>query len=154
VSRLHIREAGFDGCSEAHEDVVCELAAALDGWLGKGVVAPRTKREPKPYRAPQENLTVRRGLREHAIDRQEWANMAQPCELLPAAAEAVQTAMRLSSRRGALQALPVFAEDARTTRASRAGSVVAEALAKFISSDEGREWQHERKSLFGADAPH
>jgi hypothetical protein len=73
--------------------------------------------------------------------------------LLPSAAAAVQTAVRLQSRSGALQALPLFAEDVRTTRASRASSVVAEALAKFISSDEGREWQRERKSLFGAGGP-
>ena len=152
VSRLLIREAGFDGVSLEHEDIVHELALALDGWMGKSASLGLSRIPTSNTRDAAENIAVRRELRENPIVRQEWRNAARPCELLPSAAHAVNEAVRLG-RRGALQALPVFAEDVRSTRRGRTQSVVGEALAKFMQSDQGRQWQEDRNAIFGGDAP-
>ncbi len=147
VSRLLIREAGLDG-SPQREDVVSELAEALLAWRGKTPFAKKAAKEKQPCRVASENLVVRRGLREHEICREAWKLSARPCTLLDAAAHAVREAERLG-RGGALAALPVFAEDVRTTRKSRAGSSVQAALAEFMSSAEGRQRKEDRKALFG-----
>lgn len=152
VSRLLIREAGFDGVSPDHEDIVHELAVALDGWMGKSAIMRRSRVPRNDRRDVAENFVVRRQLRENPIFRQDWRNAAQPCELLPTAAHAVSEAVRLG-RGGALQALPVFAEDVRSTRRGRTQSVVGEALAQFMQSEQGRQWQEDRKAIFGGDAP-
>ena len=149
ASRLLIREAGFDGAG-SREDVVHEVAAALDA-MRKTAFSVKRRRfaaAPTDALAAPENLAMRRGLREHALDPEAWKLAARPCALLPAAERAVQEAIRLG-RNGALQALPVHAENARTTQKSRAGSAVAEALAKFMASEEGRQWQEDREAMFG-----
>ena len=157
VSRLLIREAIFDGCNREHEDSVHELAAALDGWMGKeATFSKRRKTVDTRTVVDQKNLVVRRMLREQQIVAEQWKQTARPVGLLPAAAAAVQDAMRLGGDwKGEkhLQELPAFAEDMRTTRKNRAGSSVAEALANFMRSDEGRQWQQDRKAMFGATFP-
>ena len=153
VARLHVREAGYDGCGR--EDIVHEVADALDsmGQKRKSAYSIKRRRFAGPaadagaFAAP-DNLAVRRSLREHAINPEEWKAAAKPCALLPAAERAVQEAIRLGPN-GSLQALPVHSEDVRSARQSRAGSVVAEALAKFMASKEGRQWQEDRQALFG-----
>ena len=146
VSRLLIREAGYDGTG-SREDIVHELAAALEAT--RKTVFSNKKRRRTDTATSSENLDVRRGLQEQAIDREQWKLSARPCALLPSAERAVQDALRLG-RNGALQALPVQVENAQSARKSRAGSVVAEALAKFMASEEGRQWQEDKKAIFGS----
>jgi hypothetical protein len=151
VSRLHIREASYDGAGGGEDDVH-EVAAALDSMRKSAFPSKRRRfaglaADTDAFAAP-ENLPVRRGLREHAINPDEWKSAARPCALLPSAERAVQEAIRLG-RHGALQALPVHAENVRSARQSRAGSVVAEAIAKFMASEDGRRWQEDKKALFG-----
>lgn len=150
VSRLLIKEAGFDGI--AREDVVVEIAQALLGWMGK-----TTRSKGCPASSQQqpvtttENLPVRVGLREHPICPGAWRQGAKPAQLLKAAARAVDDAVRLG-RGTAMAALPAFAENARTTRQNRANSVVQASLRRFLESEDGRQWQADRKALFGAAA--
>lgn len=144
VSRLLIKEAGLG------EDVVHEIAEALTGWMGK---TTRTKGclASSQQQPTSENLPVRMGLREQGIDRDQWKANAKPSQLLGSANRAVKDALRLG-RGSAMAALPMFAEDARTTRQNRANSVVNAALRRFLESDDGRQWQADRKALFGAAA--
>ena len=70
VSRLLIREAGFDGVSLEHDDIVHELAVALDGWMGKSASLRRSRIPTGNTRDAAENIAVRRELRDNPILRQ------------------------------------------------------------------------------------
>lgn len=47
-----------------------------------------------------------------------------------------------------LAALPMFREDARTARRSRAGSVLRENLRAWLVSEDGASWKAQRAALF------
>ena len=108
---------------------------------------PRFAKQPRRADADAEDLVVRRRLREQPISKDAWIAAACPSTLLPAAASAVSEAQRLG-RGDALAALPAFAEDVRTTRKSRAGSTMRDALAAWMHTPEGQEWRREKEALF------
>ena len=70
--------------------------------------------------------------------------------LKPHVAERVRAAMATAKNlhRGAIASLPSFKEDVRTFRKDRAGSVRAEAMQKWLSSEEGKECRKARAALF------
>lgn len=62
------------------------------------------------------------------------------------------TVVDLQSRRSILQALPMFREDARTTRKSRAGSVLRSCLEQWLQSPAAEDWRKQRAQLWQVDA--
>ena len=65
---------------------------------------------------------------------------------------AVVEEMRRATPEGLVHQLPLFVVDPRTAARSRAGSVVRSALALWLDSREGREWQAERQRRYESAA--
>ena len=148
VSRLLMREAGLDGAGDDNEATVNELALVLTGTMRKNPFpVGKSAKVPRHGDPVAADLVVRRALRETPISQHSWEEAACPSALLPSAARAVSEAQRLGSR-GAMVALPAFAEDVRSTRKGRAGSTLREALAAWMASPDGQEWRRDKEALF------
>ena len=83
-------------------------------------------------------------LRENTNSKEWWRQQSCPVGLLPAAQDAVASALKLSSKRGALAALPLHCADA----AAATPSVRAGKMARWQNSEEAVLWRVDRKTLF------
>ena len=57
---------------------------------------------------------------------------------------------RVVSKQGSVAALPLFYEDPRTAKKSRAGSVIRDTVNRWLESEEGKSWMTTRDKALGA----
>jgi hypothetical protein len=86
---------------------------------------------------------VRINLRENDKSKEWWRVEACPAELLKGALEAVQKTVGRSSRRGALQPLPLYIKDVGATPSTK-----KEQRERWLQSEDAMDWNAARIDLF------
>ncbi len=162
ASRLLLRESGLlcQG-SPVDEAFVGEIARVLVQVQGKTISTKRRARddlcEGLRHLAAEGsmedtfmNFEEEPGVRLHLQGLDEWWTARHmPCSLPEKAQQAVRDGTELDRRQTRVRSqLPLFAEDARTLRRGKCGSVLRARLKDFLTSDTGREWVLRHKALW------
>ena len=150
VARLFIREAGF-ACrgDELSEGVVREIARSLSDEGARPFTKQPSTREHlfTGVDASPENQTVRRGLREVALDSARLKHDTWAKSMSSSAAEAVKVA-QATGVQGALGPLPACSANASIAAQNRADSVLRHEHEEWLGSKEAAEWRQARQAMF------
>ena len=146
VFRLFLRAVNFMQ-SEWKETAIAEISSALYHKYGLRPYHCRTRTDnvaSDPEDDEEAVFAIRRSVREETgLPLDWWREQACPSFLLPAAAESVSHALNHQSRSGAMKALPLHSR-----QKDGVGSSHAEALSKWLRSEDASEWRRDRKLLF------
>lgn len=128
-----------ESSSSSSSDVAAQAAQAGLRLRPKGA----RPCDPKVVAAP-DMLGIRRPA-DISSQRQERRQRGLRAMALPAP---VARVLQEATARGGVQGLPLFQENAQTTRKSRADSTKRNVTAQWLQSDEGHQWHNERRALF------
>ena len=159
-----MREAGLSGSGSGLDEVVareiCDLI--LQNTQGRHLEQHNVKRRhivgksaPSVFQAEQAK-GLQRGLRSllrpSRVQQQMHRAKYAPSTLPEVCSGELQKKVRLqvdSSGRRVIEALPVYAMDARTARKNLAPSELRERLNEWLQSNDASEWRQSRTNLFG-----